>query len=374
MKVVMKKSKKPKILNKPKVNLKVNLPKKIAVFKKTKTIEEKLTEAVKTVPKINQETVSEHREEVLAKARKYIYPLRHTRKRIVLISINIFIGVLVLFSVFVYLSLYRYNSTSRFMYGVTQVIPLPVAKVDGRFVSYNSYLFELRRYMHYYESQQQVNFSSLSGQKQLKLYMQSSMSQAITNAYVKVIAQKDNITISAEEVNNQVNLVRSQNRLGSSQAEFNTVLSNFWGWTESDFERALKDELLQAAVLARLDVSANNLAQNVLNQLNKGGNFSQLAEQYSQDNLSKGNGGLYSGLILENDPNVSPNITQALFSLKVGQHSRIINTGNNLEIVQVLKRQNNEVQAAHIVFHLNNINSYISKLESKQKPEYFINY
>jgi hypothetical protein len=57
--------------------------------------EESLQEAINNIPRITNETVAEHREEVLGSARKFIYPLQHSLKKIVFISVGIF-GVLTL--------------------------------------------------------------------------------------------------------------------------------------------------------------------------------------------------------------------------------------------------------------------------------------
>lgn len=344
----------------------------IKITKKPKTFEEKFNQAVAEVPKINQATINEHREHVLSNARKYIYPLAHTRKRIVGISLSIFITFLILFSVYVYIELYQLNSTSQFMYAVTKIVPLPVAKVNNQFVSYNSYLFQLRRYMHYYETQQNVNFSTKSGKTQLKHYMQLSMNTAIDNTLVKHLAQQEGIVVSQNQAEAELNLLKSQNRLGADQAEFNTVLSQFWGWNQQDFLRELTDEIITSEVLAKLNVSATNIATTVLAKLSNKIPFSQLANQYSDDKSTSQNGGLYNGYITPNDPNISLLITQELFKLRVGQYSGIINTGSTLEIVQLISKNGDQLKAAHIAINLKSLNYYLPKLE-KQKPVYYIN-
>ena len=120
---MMKKLSKPK-LSKPDINIQ-------RVIKRRKAPEERLKEAFANVPKITNETVAEHREEVLSSARKYIYPLQHSRKRIVFMSGSIAALAVVLFLAYILVALYRFQSTSSFIYGVTQVIPFPVAKVGG---------------------------------------------------------------------------------------------------------------------------------------------------------------------------------------------------------------------------------------------------
>src|ERR1700684_2340531 len=78
----------------------------------------KLVEAIQNLPRITNETVAEHREEVLSSARKYIYPLSHSKRRIVLITSSLFITLFVGFFIYCVVSLYHLQSTSTFMYGV----------------------------------------------------------------------------------------------------------------------------------------------------------------------------------------------------------------------------------------------------------------
>ena len=176
-------------LTKLKTKVKVPPVKIPKALQRRKAPEERLKEAFANVPKITNETIAEHREEVLSSARKYIYPLKHSRGRIVIISSSITVLAIVLFLVYIGLSLYSFQSTNSFIYGVSKVVPFPVAKVGGRWVSYDSYLFEIRRYMHYYQTQQHVNFSSAGGAKQLNVYKKQAMSEVITDAYVSELAQ-----------------------------------------------------------------------------------------------------------------------------------------------------------------------------------------
>src|SRR4051794_32643110 len=92
-----------------------------------------------SVPRITNETVAEHREKVLGSARKYIYPLQHSKHKIVLISTGLFIAALIAFFTYCTLSLYRFKSTSGFLYGVTKVMPFPIAKAGPDFVAYENY-------------------------------------------------------------------------------------------------------------------------------------------------------------------------------------------------------------------------------------------
>ncbi|HSW37305.1 MAG TPA: peptidylprolyl isomerase [Candidatus Saccharimonadales bacterium] len=357
-----------KKLKKPKLPGKIKRP-----FKRAKAPEQLVTEALQNVPRITNETVAEHREEILGTARKYIYPLQHSKHNVVRISLALFVSVVIAFFIYCGLALYKFQSTSTFIYGVARVIPCPVAKAGGSWVSYESYLFELRHFMHYYETQQKVNFATKDGKTQLASFKKRSLTQVINDAYVKRLAAANNVSVNDQEVNNQVELVRAQNRLGSSPHVLETVLSEFWGWNVADFKRELKQQLLIQKVVAKLDTGTGERASQALIRLKNGADFAELAKQVSEDQNTKGTGGEFSGLITESDRDVSPLVVAELFKLKPGQYSDIINTGYTLEIVKVLEVQGNKVRAAHISFTFKDISTYLNPLKAKQKPHRYIN-
>src|SRR4051812_16863663 len=59
--------------------------------------------SLENVPKITNETIAEHREEVLKGARKYIYPLAHSKHRIIVITVSVMVTAII--ALFVYCSL-----------------------------------------------------------------------------------------------------------------------------------------------------------------------------------------------------------------------------------------------------------------------------
>lgn len=334
--------------------------------------EEVIEQAIQAVPRITNETVAEHREEVLSSARKYIYPLRHSSHKIVTVSVALFIAVVVLFFSYCALSLYRFQSTSGFIYDATQVIPFPVARVGSHFISYESYLFEIRHYIHYYQTQQQVNFSSQSGKQQLDQFRKQAMTEVIDDTYINQLAQQNHVTVTDEQLNNEITLLQQQNRLGSNNKVFAAVLKDFWGWSVNDFKRELKQQMLAQAVVSKLDVQAHQKAQSILTQLQSGGDFATLAKEYSNDPSTSANGGAYGFAIDRSNRDVAPQVVNALFALQVGRVSNIIDTGTGLEIVKVNSVSGSEVQASHIFIAFNSVDTYINPLKAKEKPHIYI--
>src|SRR4051794_19422228 len=90
-----------------------------------RSTEQVISEALSNVPRITNETVEDHREDVLSKGRKHIYPLQHSKHRIVRISLSLFALVIVAFFIICAVSLYKFQNTSGFIYGVTKIIPFP---------------------------------------------------------------------------------------------------------------------------------------------------------------------------------------------------------------------------------------------------------
>jgi hypothetical protein len=324
------------------------------------------------VPQITNESIAEHREAVLGSARKYIYPLRHSRHRVVKISIGLFIAAIVLFFIGCVVALYKTQSTSSFMYSVTRIVPFPVAKAGDSYVSYNSYLFELRHYMHYYRSQQGVNFGSDDGKRQLANFKQQSLDQAVSQAYVKQLAAEHHLTVSNKEVDQQVALVRTQNRLGSSDEVFRNVLSEFWGWSVADFKRELKNELLEQKVIAKLDTATNKRANDALSQLQGGADFAALATQVSDDAATKGNNGEYGFAIDRSSRDISPQAVEALYNLQPGQYSGIVNSGYYLEIDKLLEVNGDKLRAAHMTFNYDDIGTYLKPIEKQHPTRYYL--
>ncbi len=340
-------------------------------FRKRK-IEESLQEAIQNIPRITNETVAEHREAVLGSARKFIYPLQHSLKKVVSISAAIFIGLTIAFFVFCVLALYHFNVTSTFIYRVTQVIPFPVAKAGPSFVAYENYLFEMRHYIHYYQTQQGIDFKK-EGKPQLVAFRKTALQSVIDDAYTKQLAKQHKITVTDQELNYQIDLLRNQNRLGGSNTIFEDVLKEFWGWSLQDFKRELRQQILAQKVNSTLDTDAHNRAQNVLSQLTNGGDFAALAKQYSEDPSTKDGGGDYGIAIEKTNRDLSPQVIDALFKLQPGQTSAIVETPLGLEILKVREKDGPSVRASHIYFTFKGIGTYIDPLKKRQPSHTFIN-
>ena len=340
--------------------------------RRKKNPERSLEQAIKGIPRITNETVAEHREEVLSSARKYIYPLQHSAHRVVIISSSLAVLGVIAFFTYSLLALYRFNNTSTFMYRVVQVIPFPVAKAGSDFVAYENYLFELRHYKHYYETQQKVDFGSESGRRQLETFRKRALDGVINDAYVKQLARQHNISVSDQEVNDQVEIVKAQNRIGDNPKVFEDVLKEFWDWSVADFKRELKQQLLAQKVVSTLDTQTHAQANDVLAKVRAGGDFTELAKKYSEDKNTAAGGGDYGIAITKTNRDIPAQVVNELFKMKVGETSSVINTGGALEIVKLKELNGTEVRASHIAFIFNDLETYLKPLREKEPPRRYI--
>ncbi|MGI9028049.1 MAG: peptidylprolyl isomerase [Candidatus Saccharimonadales bacterium] len=325
--------------------------------------------------RITNDTVAEHREQVLSRARKYIYPLQQSKHKLVIISITLFLLAIVAFFTYCTLALYKFKSSSTFLYRVTQVIPFPAARIGSDFVAYENYLFEVNHYTHYYRTQQNLDFNSDAGRQQLSEFQKRALGKVINDAYVKELAKTRGITVSDQEVEDQITIVRNQNRLGSNDKEFQSVLKDFWNWSENDFKRSLKTQLLAQKVVAALDTDTQTRADTALAQLKNGKDFTALAAEVSEDPVTKAAGGAFGFPIEKTDRDINPNTIEALFKLQPGQYSEVINIGYALEIIKNIETQpDGKIKAAHIVFNFKDINQYTNELKDQKKTRAYLRF
>lgn len=331
--------------------------------------------SLRNVPQITNENIEHHREAVLKGARKYIYPLAHSKRTIVAVTLSVIIVAVIGLFVYCNLALYKFYQYNTFLYRITQVVPFPIAKAGSRYVDYENYLFELRHYVHYYVTQQQRNFAG-ADREQLVLFRKQALQTVIDDAYIKQLASANHISVSDKEVNDRLNEVRDQNRLGGNNKVFADVLRDYWGWSINDFKRSLKQEILAEKVSQQLDTADSQRAQNAIAQLNGGADFTALAKQVSDDPSAKDNGGDYGFPITKTNPNVPPEVIDVLFTLEPGQVSNAIlsspvlaNEGPSLQIVKLTGVSGDSVTAQHIVINLKDASTYAAQLQ-KQKPSH----
>ena len=321
--------------------------------------------------RITNETVAEHRERVLAGGRKFKYPLQYTKHRVLIISIVIGVLAAILFVVFFVWQLYFAQAYDKFTYGLTRVLPVPVARVDSEFVRYSDYLSELRSAVHYLTTKEAVNFNSADGKRQLDYQKRLALDKAIKDAYIAQLATQKNITISSKEVDDFVQKQIASNKLGVNEDVYKQVISDYYDWSFDEYKNSVRKELLSKKVSATLDTASRTQIEQVLQQLSAGADFATLAKTASEDPLTKANGGDV-GFVSKNseDPN---SLIVAASTLQPNQISGIIEGNDGFYLIKLLeKRDNGDVRFAKILVAYKFVDQKLAELKQQNKITEYI--
>ncbi len=340
------------------------------LFQKISPKHKQVKKGTKEVPRITNDTLAEHREAVIAKGKRYKYPMQQTKHRIVIISSIILVLLVASLSIFTWFQLYRAQATSDFFYRITQILPLPVARVDGADVPYRDYLTKLRSSLYYLQTVESVNLSSDDGKRQVEYQKRSALNSVLEQAYIDKIATEKNITISDEEVNSFIKTKVSGQESIASEADYKKIIQEFYGWTAEDTHRLVKDQLLRHKVMAAVDEPARQKAETLLAQLKQGADFATLTKQNAADdaiNLAGGDVGFVS--LSSEDPD---GIINAANSLQPNQISEIITGANGLYIVKTLEKRTDAIRFARLYIPFEAFKKDFAELQRTGKIQEYI--
>lgn len=296
------------------------------------------------------------------------------RKRAIIIAVAGVVAGLVIFVGIFGVLVYKYHSDSRVTYAVSGVIPYPAMKVNGSFVSYHEYLFEVASIKQYYQSQPgatKIDFTSSSGKAKLKQLQQQVITQLKSDEVSRQLIAKNKVKVTTKQVNDQLKQITDS--AGGDQ-KVRQVLAQYYGWTYDDLKRKVKFQLEKQALQTKVtsdpkaDAQAKAKAQSILDKINAGGDFATLAKQYSQDSTAAAGGDLgYFG-----KGQMDPTFEAAAFSLQVGQVSGLVKSQYGYHIIKVLGKKDDQVDAAHILIQPVDFNKYMQDATNSAKVSQYV--
>lgn len=223
--------------------------------------------------RITNETVAEHREQILAGGRKFKYPIQYVRHRLVINAILIILATLLLMMLVGWWQLYPMQNTSTFMYRVTRVLPLPVGVVNGEPVLYSDYLVQYKSSEYYLDKYGEVKLNSTDGKRQLDYFKRQSMDKAIAIAYARQIARAHQITVTDKDVDDFITKERNTASGVVSQETYDASIAMLYNQTPSDYRLTIQNGILKNRAAFAIDETASKQAQKALT----------LSQQYSGD-------------------------------------------------------------------------------------------
>lgn len=319
--------------------------------------------------KTEQEKVDERREEILSQGRKFKYPLQWTRHRIVVSTILIAIIVLALIIVGGWLALYRIGMTDDLLFKVTEIIPVPVANVDGENARFSDYLMFYRSSMTSIERQSGSQFDAESLRTLENEYKRSALTDAEDYAYALKLAKELDITVTDEEVKQEFDRHLKVGGIDRSEESFVKIISENFGLSKSEYERMLYLTLIKAKVSIAIDDNANQIATKVEQLLSENGNnYQAVADSLGESIIYQETGGLVDS------KNIDGGRATEAMKLEPDQSSGkfISMNGDGYYFVKLIKKTDSEVNFVSIKVPFTEFDKRLSNLRNEHKITEYI--
>jgi len=329
----------------------------------------KSQDSTETAARITNETVAEHREQILAGGRKFKYPVQVAKHRLIITTVILGVVTLVLLILLTWQQLYIAQNTSNFMYRITQLIPLSVASVDGTSVRFSDYLKKYRSSIHYLQQQNSINLNSEDGKRQADFIKRREIESAQRDTYAAKLASNNKITVSSQEVEDFISRDLDAKRV-SPEAYERTVLKSFYDWSLDDYRAIVHTELLKRKLSFAIDTTARRTVNDLRTQLNSGADFATIAREHSEDLGTKGNGGDVGSIPVDNqDPN---HLISAATGMQPNQISHVITGSDGYYLIKLIEKSETTIHYAQIKVGLHVLDQQFAKLQKDGKIKEFI--
>ncbi len=300
--------------------------------------------------------------------------LKRTAIRVGLVLVVLVVVVVVAFGVLIY----GYKSENSIVKAVASVVPYPIQQVNGRFVTYKDFLFEVDANKRAYQNnaklnnQPAVDFASADGKKLVTQIKQHSMDKLESDALVVQLAAAKKVRVKDKEVNDLVNQLYT--RYGGKDTLLKT-LNQIYGWNLTDLRKVVRKQLLAKDLQEKVtsdpavDATAKAKAQDVLKKIKDNGDFAALAKQYSQSSDASSGGDL--GFFTKGQ--LPDNLQAAAEALQPGQVSDVVKTQYGYEIIKVVeKKDDGSIRGLHILIKTVDFDEYFQGELKKAKVHTYL--
>lgn len=321
--------------------------------------------------RITNETVAEHREQILAGGRKFKYPIQYERHRLLINSILVLVVASILAVVILWWQLYLVQNTSNFFYRVTQLVPLSVATVDKQPVPFNDYLMEYRSSIHWLQ-QKSRGFSTNSedSKRQSEHLKRQSLDRAIENAYAQKLADENNVTVTDKDIDDFIDqTIENSSSRKLSRKSYEAVLSDSYGVSPEEYRSIVRYAITKQKVSFVIDKKAKEKIDSALAEITAGKKFDAVVVKYSDDPLAKSTKG---DVGFVSKTNQDQGLAQAASILKVNQTSGVIQGTDGYYIVKLLEVKGDQVRYARIKVDLNQFEESLKQLKKDGKVDEYI--
>ena len=317
-----------------------------------------------------KEKVEARREEVLATGRKFKYPLQWTRYRVVVSTILIAVVIFAVILVGGWLALYRFGMTDDLLFRVTQILPVPVASVDGESVRFSDYLMLYRSSFTSIERQSSDQFEDATIDGLRTEYKQSALNEAEGYTFAIKLAKELNLTVSDSEIDEEFNRHLSIGGVNRSEESFLKIVNDNFGLSKSEYRRMLYLNLIKAKISVAIDERANTIASKVESILSVTNNdYSQVVEQLGSDIIYEETGGLVDSKNIDGG-----RATEAMKLEPGGSSGKFISlNGDGYYFVKLISKTDTEVNFVSIKIPFTEFSKRFDTLRHDGKIQELIN-
>jgi foldase protein PrsA len=273
--------------------------------------------------------------------------------------------------------IYGYQNESAVVKAVSAVVPYPAERVNGSFISYHEYLFQVDANKMAYQNnaklnnQPAVDFKSADGKKLVKQIKTSSLDKLKSDTVTAQLAQQKKVKVTSKDVDALLNQLYE--RYGGKDTLLKT-LKQVYGWNINDLKKVVRTQLIGQKLQEKVtsdpaaDATAKSKATDLAKQAKAGADFTELAKKNSQasDASSGGDLGTFGKGQLPDD------VQKAVDALQPDQISDPIKTQYGYEIFKLISRDGDNTHAAHILVETVDYTNYFNEQLKKAKTNVYI--
>ena len=329
------------------------------------TIKSKLPN--KTEHKTEKEKLDIRREEVLAKGRKFKYPMQFAKHRLVFITIAIAIAAVIGAGVFGYVSLYKTQNTGDVLYRLTNVLRVPVAKIDGEYVRYSDYLMIYRSSIKPVEQQNGASDNEDDVANVREYYKRAALNDAEDYTYAMKLAKQMDVVVTDEMIDQAFDEHRKLGGAERSREGFLKVLKDNFDLSEKEYRRLLYLSLVKEEVSKKIDANATAKAERAYAKAKTAnGNLAQVASELG---LEYGDTG---GLI--DVMNVDGGRSDVAYSMQPNQLSEILTSsnGDGYYIIYLREKADSKVNYISISIPFTEFETRLKNVREENRVEEYI--